>query len=255
MPTYVNRSKAYLLRGADDDPSLAFNDLSTAISIDPAHAEAYVSRAALYLERGTPVDLSRALEDVEQAISIDPGLASAYLVHGEISVHQDELLGAISKFSRALSLDLNLAPAFFNRGLTYSALHRWDRSLADLRRAQSLRPRDVMFNRTLCWQLSVLGRPSEALTFCSTAVLMDSTGASRDGRGLAYALLGRTEDAIDEFDALLEWAAESRKPTCLQNYASRRFWATALRAGENPFVDDILSGLAVGPDVLAKDPC
>ena len=103
--------------------------------------------------------------------------------------------------------------------------------------------------------MSVLGRPSEALKFYSTAVLMDSTGASRDGRGLAYALLGRAEDAIDEFDALLEWAAETRKPTCLQNYASRRFWATALRAGETPFDAETLSEMAVTPAMLATDPC
>ena len=254
-PTYVNRSRAYLSRGEDGDPSLALSDLSTTIAIDPTHAEAYVSRAALNLERGTPEDLASALEDVELAVEIDPSLPSLYLVHGEIHLRQDDFHRAVSKFSRAISLDLSFAPAFFNRGLAYSALSQWDRSLADLRRAQSLSPRDVTFNRTLCRQLAALGKPSEALKFCNAAVLLDSTGASRDGRGLAYALLGRAEDAIDEFDALLQWAAESRKPTCLQHYSSRRFWATALRAGENAFDDKTLAGLVVGPEILVQDPC
>ncbi len=254
-PTYVNRSRAYLSRSSEGDPALALVDLSTAISLDPDHAEAYVGRAALHLAKGDPEDLSSALEDLELATEIDPTLPSLYLVYGEFHLLRDDFHRAVSKFSRAMSLDLSFAPAFFNRGLAYSALRQWDRSLADLRRAQSLNPRDVTFNQTLCRQLAALGKPSEALKFCNAAVLLDSTGASRDGLGLAYALLGRAEDAIDEFDALLEWAAGSRKPTCLQNYASRRFWATALRAGEDPFRDEMLTDLAVHPEALTHDPC
>ena len=119
--TYVNRARAYLARGSEGDSSRALDDLSTAISVDPAHAEAYVGRASLYLERGAPEDLSRALEDVEHAKAIDPGLAPAYVAHGNIALRQNNYLAAISKFSRAISLDLSSSPAFFNRGLVLCA--------------------------------------------------------------------------------------------------------------------------------------
>ena len=71
----------------------------------------------------------------------------------------------------------------------------------------------------------------------------NSTALSRDSRGLTYALLGRTEEAISEFEAFLAWLDTQPEDTQTRYGASRRAWIEALRSGRNPFSPDTLRAL------------
>ena len=257
--TYLNRAVAYIERGHRDDLERAIADLDKALDIRADYAPAYVNRAEAYMERGEPGDLDRAFEDINRAIDIQPELASAHMGLGNAYLNRalpGDMELALSAFSRAIELDPRYARAYFNRGLAHSGLGNLSSSVSDLRRAQRLKPADVTFNDTLCWQMAVTGDPESALRYCNISALHEPTGRTLDSRGFVYALMGEYDAAIADFEAFLEWAEASSKDTCAEYYRpSRSDWIEKLRAGQNPFDTQALSELRVRPVSFGAAPC
>ena len=257
--TYVNLAAAYVERGSDADLDRAVDDLTEALEIQPGYASAYVNRAGAYIARGDPGDLERAFDDLEEALDSEPDLAPAHLSHGNAYIargSEGDLQLAATEFSRAIDLAPDSPVAYFNRGLVYSEMDDWVRSISDLRRAQELSPNDVTFNRVLCWQMAVTGDPDGALPYCDRAVAHDPSGQARGSRGLAYALTGRVEKAIAEFEAFLAWVDTSPKDSCRSHYRpSREEWIEELRSGDNPFDSETLRELRVRPVSAGDAPC
>ena len=247
--TYLNLAAAYVERGSDADLDRAIDDLTEALEIQPGYASAYVNRAGAYLARGDPGDIDRAFEDLEEALDNQPDLAPAHLSRGNAYIARGsagDLDTAVTEFSRAIDLAPDSPVAYFNRGLVYSELEDWARSISDLRRAQELSPNDVAFNRILCWQMAVTGSPQDALPYCDQAIAYDPSGQARESRGLAYALTGRVEKAVSDFEAFLEWVDASPKDGCRSYYRpSREDWIEELRSGNNPFDSETLRHLPV----------
>ena len=249
--TYLNRAVARMERGEVSDLDRAISDLTEAIDIRLDYAAAYVNRAGAHMMRGGSGDLDRAFENLERALEIDPDLAAAYIYRGE----EGDLQLVAEDFSRTIELTPDSPKAHFNRGLLYSDLEDWNRSLADLRRASDLSPYDPVFNNALCWQLGVRGQPEEALPFCDLAVEVDPAGMARDSRGLVYATLGRTNEAIADLEAFLSWV-DTEGEACRSHYGpSRLAWIEALKSGGNPFDAETLSGLHLRPVAPNDDPC
>ena len=255
----LNLAVAYLERGAGGDVDRALTSLNEALAVDSGYASAYVNRAGAYIARGAPGDVARALDDIEEALDIDPDLASAYLTRGNAYLARGESGDAelaIAELSRAIELAPDSPEAHFNRGLVYSELEHWSASLTDLRRARDLDPRRLVYNSTLCLQLAVAGDPEEAMPYCDQAVAADPGGLSRDGRGLANALLGRDDEAIADFEAFLAWVDMSPKDGCRSRYGvSRAAWVEALKTGEAPFDPAALADLRPRPAVSIAAPC
>ena len=257
--THLILAIAYRERGQTGDLDRAVSELTKSMSIRPDYAGAYVNRALVYMDRGETGDLDRAFGDLERALDLDPELSKAfhnrgvaYLARGFV----DDYDRAVDDFGRAIELAPESAMAYFSRGLVYSLLEDLQRSLDDLRRAQELSPDEIKFNTTLCWQLGVTGKPQEALPYCNLAVDADPSGASSDSRGLVYAVMGRTDDAINDFEAFLAWVDRSPKETCRERYApSRLAWIEALKAGEDPFDAATLYMMHVSPSTSREDPC
>ncbi|MBD1917545.1 MULTISPECIES: hypothetical protein [Cyanophyceae] len=71
----------------------------------------------------------------------------------------------------------------------------------------------------------------------------------QDTRGLCYALLGKVNEAIVDFERFLDWASrqedlnEEAAAELQQQCQQRQGWIEALRAGKNPFTDDLLISL------------
>ncbi len=256
---YLNRAVAYIERGRSEDAVLAINDLDRAIALDPDAAGAYVNRAVAYLQRNDPGDVERAFDDLEQAIDIQPGLAPAYLNRGNAYVQREQegdLALAAEEFTRTIELEPDSPMAFFNRGLVYSALGDWDRSTADLRRAQELDAENAAFNNTLCWQLGIQQLPESALPYCNLAVDSDPDGQARDSRGVVYAVMGRNAEAIADFEAFLVWVDRSTKDSCADRYYDSRYtWIKDLRAGRNPFDTVTLLDMRARPVTASSAPC
>lgn len=71
----------------------------------------------------------------------------------------------------------------------------------------------------------------------------------QDTRGLCYALLGKVNEAIADFETFLEWASrqddldEADQAELQQQCQQRQGWIEALRSGTNPFTDELLASL------------
>ena len=257
--TYVNLAAAHVERGTDADLDRAVAELTEALEIQPGYASAYVNRAGAYVARNEPGDIERAFDDLEAALNGDPDLAPAHVALGNAHIArgaEGDLARALEDYSRAIELDVDSSTAYFNRGLVHSEADNWSASLSDLQRAQALSPNNPAFNRVLCWQMAISGSAKDWLPVCERAVAHDRTSQSREARGFAYALAGRTEMAIEDLEAFLEWVEASPKDSCRDLYMrSRENWIEDLRSGVNPFDPATLWELRVRPVSPGAAPC
>ncbi len=256
---YFNRAVAYMKRGQGGDLDRALRDLERAINAGSEGAGAYVNRAAVYLRRANDGDLGRAFDDLEEAIDIDPELATAWVNRGNAHLQRGEegdTERAIEDFTRAIELSPDSGAGYFNRGLVLSELEDWERSTADLRAAQEREPANATFSNTLCWQLGVQRQPQAALPYCNLALKDDPDGPARDSLGLVHAVMGRTDEAIEDFRVFLDWVDASVKGTCRPYYRpSRESWTATLKSGGSPFDEATLRELRVRPVLPEAGPC
>ncbi len=256
---HYNRAVAYLERGQTGDLARALNDLDRALDLDSESAEAYVNRAAVYLERGENGDLELAFDDLEKAIELDPELATAWVNRGNAYLQRGQEGDwdlAEADFTKATELSPWSAAGFYNRGLLYSGMGGVDTSVFDFRRAQQLEPRNPVYNNTLCWQMGIQRQPEQALPYCNLALEYDPDGSFHDSRGLVNAVMGREDEAIEDFRAFLAWVDTSVKETCRSYYRpSRESWIATLQSGGNPFDYPTLHELRVRPSTSRESPC
>lgn len=161
------------------------------------------NRGVAYLQRAAEGDLARAVDDLRRTTELKPEWATGHL---------------------------NLGLALLAQGSAHDA-----EGLETLVRAQALEPDAPGPNNALCWHYSLRERAEEALFFCDRAVERDPTGLSRDSRGVAYAMLGRYDEAITEFGAYLDWLAAQPDADQEQHRSSRETWIADLREGRSPF--------------------
>ena len=193
-----SRALAYLGRDRVGDPTLAVDDLNRAVTIKPERAATHLNLAVAYVERGFQGDLDYAIESLNEAISLQSDYASAYVnragayiarrSEGDIGHALEDIETALGEFTRAIQLASDSPLAHFNRGLVHSELGDISSSLSDLLQAQELSPNEVVYNRTLCWQLGVSGDPEGSWPFCDAAIAYDPDGLARDALGLVNAL-------------------------------------------------------------------
>jgi WD40 repeat protein len=94
----------------------------------------------------------------------------------------------------------------------------------------------------LCWLGSLSGQATAVMKACQQAVSLNpEDGNIRDSRGLARALAGDTKGAIEDFSFFVEWTKKTGKQADLRE--QREQWATALKAGKNPFDAETLKKL------------
>ena len=90
----------------------------------------------------------------------------------------------------------------------------------------------------LCWYGALGGHPAQVLTACEKAVSA-ATAEQRwnyqDSRGLARALTGNSQGAIEDFEVYIQ------KTDNEQHKNKRQAWVQALRAGQNPFTKEELA--------------
>ncbi|MBW4586739.1 hypothetical protein G7B40_015230 [Aetokthonos hydrillicola Thurmond2011] len=114
-------------------------------------------------------------------------------------------------------------------------------ALADYKEAQNLDPKveiDAGSWNSLCRYGSLHGYAGDVMFACEKAVaLAPGDGAIRDSRGLARALTGNTQGAIEDFETFIQSTDNQEQKS------QRQRWVNALRAGKNPFTDEELKSL------------
>jgi tetratricopeptide (TPR) repeat protein len=124
----------------------AIEDLSTYLQEHPHSVVAYWQRAVCQsrlndfnASQGTDIQLKTAnvLSDLTAAIKMDE---SAYLYYnrGNVYVKRHDYAHAIEDYTKAISLDGNLAEAYYNRGLAYIANKQQTEGINDLSKAGEL---------------------------------------------------------------------------------------------------------------------
>jgi len=92
----------------------------------------------------------------------------------------------------------------------------------------------------LCWYGSLRNYAESVLAACNRAVELDPDNLEiRDSRGLARALTGDIEGAIEDFSAFVQATTDENRRYQRQN------WVNMLEAGEIPFTEDVLQMLFI----------
>ena len=72
-----------------------------------------------------------------------------------------------------------------------------------------------------------------------------------------YAVMGEYDEAVASFESFLAWVGTSQKDTCRSHYQpSRVTWINDLKAGVDPFSEELLRELRIRPaPPSAEDIC
>ena len=198
---YFNRGLVYW---AQDEIDKAIDDYSESLLRKPHDPAALRGRGVAYLERKKAGDAARAVDD----------------------------------FSKAIEIDDTILLNFFNRSIAYfmqGGAHD-DRSLNDLHHALTMDSEHTGSLNNLCWFMSLTGRAAEGLPYCERALSVDRDyHLAYDSRGLAHALLGNYEKALEDFGKFLDWLDTQPSDTYDRYGPRRKRWVESLNKGENPF--------------------
>jgi tetratricopeptide (TPR) repeat protein len=218
-------------------------------------AEVAVAKARAQAGSG---DYEEALATLGRAVELDPKLqlaAEAEVAKGLVNwgwdqaSHGDYEMG-LATLRQAVELDpqlqlvpeVEVAKALGARAVVQAGAGEYDAALATLQKAIEMSPALEMPGadwNTLCWLGSLSGSLSkhraDVLDACERAVaLAPEGGVERNSRGLARALTGDPEGAIQDFEFYVEWYRR-REVACDMSGTRRLAWIAALKAGQNPF--------------------
>ena len=184
---------------------------SETLELQPGHLSALNNRAVTYLERDTAGDVERAEADLRSAVDLAPSdpVYSTNLALTLVRMGPDQLEAALDA----------------------------------LEQAEEHAPESATIQNSLCWFDSLGGKVEQAMPHCDRAVELDPSGYSNDSRGLALALLGRFDEAVEEFQYFLDRLELEDEAAYHRFSPSRLEWMAALQAGSNPFDETTLREL------------
>ena len=214
---------------ATDDPDKALEILRRAKELDPALdvnpetvvAEALVEAGHQYASAG---DVDKALQALRRANELDPTLK----------------INPESEVKRTL----------VEQGSSYAQDGRIDEALNALSQAVQVDPKIEMTETQtfleayyqICWLGSLNQAAERVLPTCQRGVdlamkrMVDDPIAVhylRDARGLARAMTGDIEGAIEDFTFYIQWAKDNGEPDW--RISQREEWISMLKDGRNPF--------------------
>ncbi|NEQ11683.1 MAG: hypothetical protein F6K37_39170, partial [Moorea sp. SIO4E2] len=194
--------------------------------------------------------------------------AIALVAKGEELAKEGDVEGAIAKFQEAKQWNTELelqpeikakqlaAPAKVKQGEELAEEGQLTKALSLYKEAQQLDPNleiDANSWNALCWLGSLHGYAAEVMDACEKAIVKDPENQKfhQGNRGLARALTGDTAGAISDFQASVEWRdqiypsieSHERRARLQYHKRQRQKWIDQLRAGKNPFTEEVLKDL------------
>ena len=218
-PTANNEAYVLYLKGrffwnkrTGTDLRKAIEYFNQAITTDPKYALAYVGLADSYLllsnyGAAAPKDsIPQAKDAVKRALELDANSGEAHASAGILSDNDFQFEHGITEFERAIQLSPNYATAhhWFGDG-PLMALGRFDRGLAEGRRAVELDPLSLINNADLGWIYINARRYDEAIAQLRKTIEIDPRFyLARYYLGEALQLNGQLTEAIAEYRSAVE---------------------------------------------------
>jgi tetratricopeptide (TPR) repeat protein len=165
---------------------------------------------------------------------------------GQTLWEKNDLEGAALVYSELLQYEMQpeLKSGILGlRAETLWHLGNFEAALADYLQAEQLGYTDPEILNQLCWIYGITAQPDLALPFCERAVQGDPTPSYRDSRGLVYAQLGRSDEAIADFQVVVDDLKGQTSPDLKKIYTERGKWMKELQSGQNPITPEVLAGL------------
>ena len=256
-----------LLRGCNWLEDYLVNNPYILLELEICHTDSLLVQAAPALvslgeENAKKGNIETAIAQFKQAFTWDPNLlfeptnrAQKFRLigEGESLAQAGKFEMALAKFQEAQQIDgaIEFDPIFQARRLSSVALlgegeiqiesENFEGATAFLLKAKTIDP-DLeipveTWNR-LCREGSIQGYAENVLEACEKSVtLAPEEEEVIESRGVARALTGNIEGAINDFQLSIEWTDNDR------DRLKRQEWIQSLKAGKNPFTPEVLSGL------------
>jgi len=173
---------------------------SKALALDERDAEArsYLGDSIRILDR----NFSRDEAELKRALEINPNSADAHLLMSFLRSAQGELEEAVQEIEEAERLDPLSPPICFVAVLWYRSAGRIEDAINAGQRSVQLDPNYVYFDPPLADAYREKGDFNEAVALYEKA--QAATHFPSPGLGIAYAKMGRREDARRVLDQLIE---------------------------------------------------
>jgi tetratricopeptide (TPR) repeat protein len=209
--------------------------------------EADFDRGNKYRERGS---FGPALQNYERAIEYkdnEPNFQvyQVYLAEARIYLDSKQYEAAMISLGKAIALQSDFAPSYYDRGLAYSALGRQSEAVADFSSALRLKPDFADAYQQLGLQYAVLKQPEKALNNFLLAARYGSAGfALNFNTGLAYFNLERYRDAIGAFDKSIRLDSSHYEAYYLKGVAASRI------GDHQASADALVKAVTLKPDLM-----
>ncbi|MCB0211360.1 MAG: TIR domain-containing protein [Anaerolineae bacterium] len=229
------RNASYLLRGDDlTDAEKMLSEVDKKPRLTPSQSQYILaSRGAQEAERRQELEAARQLAHETQARLEAEERRSQEQAEAAAKLRQRAriIIGALAAF-----IVVGLA-ALFLMIRTGDLVVRQDSLIQSV-----IDSDDPITTEQFCWFGALNGVPDDVLPACDKAVELEPTESSAyESRGLALALLGDYEQAIEDFHRAIE--AEQAMDNDEDLIAQWDYYIEALQAGQDPFDDELLAEL------------
>jgi TolB-like protein len=188
--------------------------------------EAYFKamKALEHLQRFTKNDNRLAQQTAKEIITMDPMWPNGYILLGWThfmdarggygNSPKESLLRAEELARKALELDDSLSTPHLILGKIHYLRRHWDKAIAEIELAVSISPTNIEAIYHYARTLMYAGRPEESILLYKKAMLLDPLYPAlvNLGLGTAYFDSGQYEDAIVQFQRLLDRSKKPEQP-------------------------------------------
>lgn len=196
----------------------------------PAHAFDIAVCEDLELHFHTSELCSKAISN-QAAAKLEP--SRVFTLRGYAWIREEEPLGAVSEFTRAISMDARNIAALKGRALAYTKLKRYEEAIADWSLVISVQPEGDDHYRARALAFLELGKTKEAFADYDKAIELKAKNPdSYIGRARIYQRLAMRDAALREFDRAAE-ADPAYPETYFAKAQAAESWGDAQMAIEN----------------------
>lgn len=182
---------------------MAIVNYTQAIKINPSDHESFYQRGLMYEKKG---DILLAMEDYANVSRLNPKRTIAMFKRAMHHFKNENWANAVNEFSELLRHDNRNAEAYLYRGRAHGNMSEWSDAIFDLTTCIHLNPKCA---QAFYYRGCLLRRchPKQALLDFSVSLMIDDSHEnilSYLHRGILYDEIGRHEDAIMDFEAVVK---------------------------------------------------